>query len=60
MNRLISTLAGMWLMVTHPPARDERGGNGGGIEALLLIAGSIIVAGLVVAGVKTYVGQHMP
>ena len=60
MNHLLTALAGTWLMLTNPEARDERGGNGGGIESLLLIAGAIIIAGLVVAGVTVYVRGHLP
>ena len=60
MNQLLTALAGTWLMLTNPEVRDERGGNGGGIESLLLIAGAIIIAGLVVAGVTAYVTGHMP
>ena len=60
MTYLMTALTGTWLMITNPNNRDERGGNGGGIESLLLIAGAIIIAGLVVAGVTSYVRSHMP
>lgn len=60
MKRLLTALAGTWLMLRTPAYRDERGGTGGGIESLLLIAGAIVVAGLVVAGVTAYVKGHMP
>ena len=60
MKQLLTTLAVAWLMITGPKVRDERGGNGGGIESLLLIAGAIVIAGLVVAGVTMYVRGNMP
>ena len=60
MNRLLTALAGTWLMLRTPAVRDERGGNGGGIESLLLIAGAIVIAGLVVAGVTAYAKGNMP
>ena len=60
MNRLLTALTGTWLMLRTGAVRNERGGTGGGIESLLLIAGAIVVAGLVIAGVTVYVQGHMP
>ena len=60
MNRLLTALAGTWLLLRTDADRNERGGNGGGIESLLLIAGAIVVAGLVVAGVTVYVQGNLP
>lgn len=60
MSRVLTALTTTWLMLTTPSVRDERGGNGGTIEVLLLVAGAILVAGLVVTGITVFVNGHMP
>lgn len=54
----LSTLA-LCLLSTPSRRRTERGGSGS-VNEVVLIAGAIVVAGLVIAGIKAYVGSHMP
>ena len=60
MARYLGVLLAAWTLLTSPGSRDERGGTGGTVETLLLVAGAVIVAGLVVAGIRVFVMSHMP
>ncbi|SER96532.1 hypothetical protein SAMN05443377_12315 [Propionibacterium cyclohexanicum] len=45
--------------LTAPPQRDERGLSQS-TENAVLLAGAVVIAGLVIAAVRAYVTSHMP
>jgi hypothetical protein len=59
-NRIVSAAISMWLMLSNPDRRDERGGSSGTIETLLLIALAIAVVALAAVGIRSYVSSHLP
>ena len=59
--RVVGAVVGVWLMLSDPERRDERGGSSSGtIETLLLIALAIAVVALAAVGIKAYVSSHLP
>ena len=58
---VVGAVVGVWLMLSDPERRDERGGSSSGtIETLLLIALAIAVVALAAVGIKAYVSSHLP
>lgn len=57
MSHLIANLIGFWLQPT--PQRDERGLSQS-TENAILLAGAIVIAGIVISMVTVYVQKNMP
>lgn len=46
--------------LTAPPHREEERGLSQSTENAVLLAGAVVIAGLVIAAVRAYVTSHMP
>jgi len=58
-RRRLQSLIGTIVWLRSPAARDERGLSQSAENAILL-AGAVLVAGIVITAISSYVSSHMP
>ncbi len=59
LRRQLQFLIGTVVWLRSPAARDERGLSQSAENAILL-AGAVMVAGIVITAISVYVANHMP
>lgn len=55
----ITTLLGLWLQVTRPAERDERGLSQS-TENAILLAGAVAIALIIVGAITVFVQDRLP
>lgn len=55
----LTTLVGLWLQLTRPPARDERGLSQS-TENAILLAGAVAIALIIVGAITVFVQDRLP
>lgn len=55
----ITTLLGLWLQVTRPAVRDERGLSQS-TENAILLAGAVAIALIIVGAITVFVQDRLP